>query len=77
MSFNFEASSCRYDTIPKVKFAPSLIVVTLCTRKAMFLPFDLAKLFHEDRCRELGRELYKLCNLSRNAQCILTNILAE
>ena len=77
MSFNFEASSCRYDTIPKVKFVPSLIVVTLCARKAMFLPFDLAQLFHEDRCRELGRELYKLCNLSRNAQCILTNILAE
>ena len=60
------------DTIPKVKFAPSLIlivmiVVTLCARKAMFLPFDLAQIFHEDRCHELSRESHKLCNLSRNA----------
>ena len=39
------------DTILKVKFAPSLIVVTLCARTAMFL----------------SRELHKLCNLSRNA----------
>ena len=59
------------DTILKVKFAPSLIVVTLCAstaaRTAMFLPFDLAQIFHEDRCRELSRESHKLCNLSRNA----------
>ena len=51
------------DTILKVKFAPSLIVT------AMFLHFDLAQIFqdHEDRCRELSRELHKLCNLSTNA----------
>ena len=57
------------DTILKVKFAPSLIVVTLCARSrtAMFLPFDLAQIFHEDRCHELSRESHKLCNLSRNA----------
>ena len=55
------------DTILKVKFAPSLIVVTLCARTAMFLPFDLAQIFHEDRCHELSRESHKLCNLSRNA----------
>ena len=55
------------DTILKVKFAPSLIVVTVCAGTAMFLPFDLAQIFHEDRCRELSREVHKQCNLSRNA----------
>ena len=57
------------DTILKVKFAPSQLRHFVRARTAMFLHFDLAQIFqdHEDRCRELSRELHKLCNLSRNA----------
>ena len=57
MSCNFEVSFYRYDTKGKIRYClrlrptkPSLIVVTFCARAA----FDLAQLFHEDRCRELG-----------------------
>ena len=68
ISCHFDVSSYRYDTESKI-CAIAHSYVTLCARTAMFLPFDLAQIFqdHEDRCRELSRELHKLCNLSRNA----------
>ena len=61
LSCHFDVSSYRYDTESKI-CAIAHSYVTLCARTAMFFPFDLAQIFqdHEDRCRELSRELHKL-----------------